>query len=258
MSAKTADEPGPTVGQLLSRHFDHVYCVNLDHRNDRWNETLDHFGEFGLSGVVERYAGVNFKGPELEHLERFIQPEGKETRYSFLAKCGCIAAHRGVVADAEERGFERILVFEDDVKLLDVPARVWAGILEDLSAEDWDLFFLGATYTQPPARHSRNLLRLVENPNAYHACGYSRGYWRRMLEAIPEDTEDLIDEASSWEILGFDVWMRSESLTSDAVFGADPMLATQRKSDSDISNLHGWDIENFQLAQFEKMRPPVE
>jgi hypothetical protein len=43
----------------LKKYFDKIYCINLDRRTDRWDETQTELKKWGLENEVVRYSGID-------------------------------------------------------------------------------------------------------------------------------------------------------------------------------------------------------
>ena len=50
--------------KTLNLYFDKIYCINLDRRDDRWEECIVEFNKHNL--IVERYKA--FDGKDLKSL----------------------------------------------------------------------------------------------------------------------------------------------------------------------------------------------
>lgn len=108
----------------VNEYFDHVYCVNLDRRTDRWEQVQRRFNRWGIE--VERFSA--------------IEPDaGNE--WLDKAKLGCTLSHLAVWNDAAAKGYRRILVFEDDVLF----HREWDKWIGKIATRDWELLYLGAS-----------------------------------------------------------------------------------------------------------------
>ena len=88
----------------LNEIFDHMYCVNLKHRDDRWNDCSNPFDEFGLD--VARFEAVNGKEVTPDGVGKLLPGE-----------VGVIRSNYNIIKDAKEKGYKRIVIFEDDVEL---------------------------------------------------------------------------------------------------------------------------------------------
>jgi hypothetical protein len=171
-------------------YFDHVFCVNLDRRTDRWTEARAELQRCGLS-ACERFSAV----------DRLGMPGGGAN--------GCAASHRTLwrrIA-AGECG-ERVLIFEDDFMLTTrelllrigyTPQRDEVKIFDALigdAAEDrlaellphvpagWDLLYLGGGYESPPLK--RVNVHVIRNAGMQttHAYAITRQMARRVTDHL--------------------------------------------------------------------------
>lgn len=123
----------------INEYFDKIYCINLSRRDDRWRMVKNEFDSKGIS--VDRFFGVD--GKELDDIEIDIDPR----RASILgilenkAALGCLLSHINLIKDAKKNGYQRILVFEDDVVL----SNDFKDRISEISAIDWKLVYLGAS-----------------------------------------------------------------------------------------------------------------
>jgi len=75
----------------MSRNVDHIFYINLAHRQDRKVEIERELDAFGLS--YERFEAISTPG---------------------CGSIGCSYSHLGVLKLARERGYRNVLIFEDD------------------------------------------------------------------------------------------------------------------------------------------------
>ena len=88
----------------LNDLFDNVYCINLDHRKDRWEECNSHFTKHNIK--VERFSAINGKEVTPEGVGKLLPGE-----------VGVIRSNYNVIKDAKEKNYKQIVLFEDDVEL---------------------------------------------------------------------------------------------------------------------------------------------
>lgn len=109
-------------GNDWCNYFDDIVCINLRHRPDRQaiaKQTLDSIG--------------------IPH--RFYVAD-KDHRGGIV---GCFASHLHIISDAYQRGYERILVFEDDIR----PSQSFShGAMHNMITfmrrhPQWDIFYPG-------------------------------------------------------------------------------------------------------------------
>ena len=88
----------------LNDYFDHIYCINLNHRVDRWGDCVKQFDKYDIE--VERFSAVN--GNE-------VIPNG--VGKLLPGEVGVIRSNYNVIQDAKNNGYKNIVIFEDDVVL---------------------------------------------------------------------------------------------------------------------------------------------
>jgi len=40
-------------------YIDAIYCINLDHRKDRWNKVQQEFKKIKIQNKISRFSGIN-------------------------------------------------------------------------------------------------------------------------------------------------------------------------------------------------------
>lgn len=120
--------------------IEHIYCINLDRRPDRWELIKKRFDSYALD--VQRIPAVEMKDPRVQFLRslkhgRTIDSDG------YVA---CTFSHLVALQDAYDNGYEKVIMFEDDVRFY----RTWLSeldvILEGFKtrAEEYDLIMFEA------------------------------------------------------------------------------------------------------------------
>ena len=172
-------------------YFDHVVCVNLDRRPDRWAEAQAELAHCGIA-TCERFSAI----------DRCGMPGALGQ-----GAAGCSASHRTIwrrIANGECGA--RVLVLEDDFMLITrelllrvgyTPEREEVQIFDSLPGATaserfrailpsipptWDLLYLGGGYQTPPlARTNRYLIR---NEGMHTTHAYAIG--RRMAQLVTD------------------------------------------------------------------------
>jgi GR25 family glycosyltransferase involved in LPS biosynthesis len=186
---------------VLNDTFKKIYCINLDRRPDRWEDTSRLFDRFGV--VVERIPGIE-DDPPWNGLRKTVIEIFKRAR---------------------EEGHESILVFEDDVEWGDSFAELFE-IHWNYLPEDWDMFYFSAAHQRWPQKHNDLLFKLSWS-TAAHAVAFRRKCFDRILEEL-ESKMDAIDVAYSR--------LQPEL---NAYCCIEP-IAWQRRSYSDIEGTEKW------------------
>ncbi|MDZ7842415.1 MAG: sulfotransferase domain-containing protein [Gammaproteobacteria bacterium] len=152
----------PYARPLLNT-FDAIFCINLDHRPDRWEHALSQFNALGVGHKLERVPGIVLSKPAL----------------------GCCFSHIKCVELAIERGLESILIFEDDVLFdFSLPPEILERAVSELTVRsDWELFYLGGRRVSRGKKVANNLYatRLFSS----HAYAINARAFRKILTATP-------------------------------------------------------------------------
>jgi hypothetical protein len=157
--------------------FEQVYCVNLPEAADRWQAVSNEFARFGLQGRVQRCFA------QRPAREIFSPQADAHHNYPAVGMVGCTLSHLKVLIDALDRGFERILIFEDDVKLADdAPQRLSVALAQ--LPESWDIFYLGGEPIAPLARASPSLVKTGRFWGSYAYALQRKCFVRLMNSAL--------------------------------------------------------------------------
>jgi len=120
---------------LKSERFDmntqyKIFCINSEKNIDRWKTLNSKFKSFGLS--VER-----FRAYDGELLNRFI-----DSNFRSLKKFDLLN-HLEIYKIALSRGYEKILILEDDIKIHKNLNLEFERVANELRFVDYDLLYLG-------------------------------------------------------------------------------------------------------------------
>lgn len=186
-------------------YFDEIYCINLDERTDRWEESQKEFAKVGILDRVKRFSAIR----------------------DIDGRVGVIKSNLEIVKIARDKNLKNVLVFEDDVEFLNVP------VLDILSKSikqinhNWFLFYLGANTHSKLVKLNRNLI-LIKDAFAVHSMAYSH----RIYDKFISYASKINKINKQLDIL--DVWLAREAQAKHLCLMTNPILTTQRKSFSDI------------------------
>lgn len=186
---------------MLNDKFQKIYCINLDKRTDRWQESSELFRSYGVD--VERVSGIEDGVP------------WNGLRMTVI----------GIFKRAIEEGHESILIFEDDID--------WSNDFEqrfeqcwNSLPDDWDMFYFSAAHQYWPPKYNDLLFKLTWS-TAAHAIGFKR----KCFDAILYDLENSMD--------AIDVIYSRLQTRLNAYCCINP-IAWQRRSFSDIEREEKW------------------
>jgi len=122
-----------------------AYCINLDHRTDRWNQVKKQFELHKMN--VERISAVDGRTGA-------YATEGCDNYNN-----ACTLSHIKVLKAAKAKGQKTIMVFEDDVVLHKYIKKNLNDCIEDLPF-GWDMLYLGGSHRKPPTKVTDNISRV--------------------------------------------------------------------------------------------------
>jgi GR25 family glycosyltransferase involved in LPS biosynthesis len=198
---------------MLNGYFDNIYCLNLSHRTDRWKSFSDLSRSNGFS--VERFEAVN--GAELKNGLGNIMEENPRRNSELACKIG----HLRIIRDAKRKGYESILILEDDLRLRSNWENIFRHAYDGLPA-DWELFYLGVNNINPSVEVAPHLSRVRTGFTTHAYAVHRRAF-------------DLIIEA-------FDYRGQADVLLADYIhprgnsYCISPNIAIQASGFSDITN----------------------
>ena len=121
----------------INTYFDKIFYMNLARDVDRNKNLLAQFEKFNITNF-ERIEGKIFTEIPDESLWRNLNQ--KDDKY-ILGNLGHQDSTLEIIKLAKERGYKKILIFEDDIKILEDPSKL-LSINENI-LNDWDLLFFG-------------------------------------------------------------------------------------------------------------------
>lgn len=160
----TQEEEPIETRKTLNETVDKIYCINLDRRQDRWQETTELFKRMSIEAT--RVSAIDM--PE---------DPGRGLRETII----------GIFRDAIQEGHERILIFEDDVEM--EPDYFYEGFWSCWNSlpEDWDMFYFSAMHQYWPIHINENLFKLKWS-TAAHAIIFRKQAFETILAELEQGT----------------------------------------------------------------------
>lgn len=195
---------------VLTDYFDDAECINLAHREDKWQLCEAEFDKHGLT--VWMYPAVN--GNDVEY-------------FGDLKKgvIGCALSHRNIIRDAKEMGLDNVLILEDDVEFDPELNEKFTNWITEVP-ENWDMLYLGGNHNTK--RHdnkiSPHVLKLSKT-QATHAYAVRHTVYDLILDRLNNIDKDV-------DVIYMDIQKQCNA------YCFTPRLAWQRAGVSDIWNQH--------------------
>ncbi len=122
--------------------FDKVYCINLERREDRWQQCTKEFDRLGIE--VERFEAIDGNTCGLDS----AAPPLNWTKMK-AGGVGCTLSHVKILKKAKANGYKNVLVLEDDIEFCENFLEEASDFLNTVP-KDWDLIYMGGNHLQPP------------------------------------------------------------------------------------------------------------
>lgn len=117
--------------------FDEIYCINLDHRTDRWKSAQIEFNKLGIADRVKRISAVNREDVKKKHGDLVSHLSNPK-----LGQLAVTESSRKCIEDAIKCNARNCLTFQDDVCFRNYDADFFRDALIELP-DDWETLFLG-------------------------------------------------------------------------------------------------------------------
>jgi len=201
------------TNMILTDFFDKTFCINLERRGDRWEESIQEFKKYKLNNV-ERYIAVDANNLTKEEI-------------SFIgsSRTALIMSNVNIIETAIKENLNSILILEDDIEFTDELNNIseYFKYLPD----DWDMIYFGGNHnshmgiTKPKIINEK--ICKLHHTYSTHCVGINKKAFNKILERIKKFDNAL-------DVIYVDL---QKSLN---VYSFYPVIATQRVSYSDIEN----------------------
>jgi GR25 family glycosyltransferase involved in LPS biosynthesis len=202
-------------------YFDHIYCINLLRRQDRWEESKANFSKLNIMNKIERIEGVdgNFLYPNVT---------GRSKRY--VGIFGCNHSHLNIINDAIEKDYGNILILEDDVEFHNDFLNLFDQFSDQINFQ-WDLLYLGGNYRIIKNKIQQNVLQM-EKVFTTHSYAISNNVYKILKKEIGDSINNYINNKR----LGVIDVIISNLIKKEKLlcYGFYPKLTWQRTSYSDL------------------------
>jgi GR25 family glycosyltransferase involved in LPS biosynthesis len=164
----------------INSFFESIFCVNLDRRIDKWEESLLEFEKWGIENV-QRFSA--YDGKKLNSKETSIK----------TSELGLVLSNIDIVEKCLQENSNNLLILEDDCYF--TPEIQSFVELSQQIPDDWDLLYFGGNHNShkgvdPPIQVSKNLVQ-VHHTFSTHAVGINKKFFRTLLDRISKKNAPL-------------------------------------------------------------------
>lgn len=130
---------------MLHHFFDNTYLINLDSRQDRLDKSIQACGVLGLE--FERFSAT--PGSNVKDFNEYDGEYAQRIRWNKNA-AGLVVTTMNIISDAIDKGYESILIMEDDIEFRQseqLKEIVETGMKS--LPKDWEMLYLGSIHHEP-------------------------------------------------------------------------------------------------------------
>jgi len=176
---------------MLNTLFDKVYCINLLERKDKKINMTTKFKELGIK--VEWYSAVQYG-----FIPKIVKPINKSGVGKFNEnqpyEIGAALSHYSIIKQALISGYDKIFVFEDDVKFHKNFNKKFNLYWKKLP-ENWDMFMLYSFMYNLLPQNKRVSDRWIQSYASWSLMAY--GMNRKMMKEYIKFQDNFFTIADS-------------------------------------------------------------
>lgn len=210
----------------INSFFDKVYLLNLDKRSDRLELSNKRFNFCDIR--YERFSATD--GNVIKPIwKSFCNENSYFSNPNYLA---CAISHLSIYEDALTRGYEKILVVEDDNRIHRTANKIFSlSVPNNFSESSWDLLYLGfIPLTDDRVHWNYNVFEftppLVKAKNFWGLYGYG------ISSSLMKETLAVYDESFPMEL---DRYFVTQIQPRNRSFGIVPQIFAAEDGISDNS-----------------------
>lgn len=210
--------------------FDHTYVINLAERKDRRRLITREFEKIGTPLPSERVS-----------IYPAIRPNDAAGFPSIGAR-GCFLSQLGVMEDAHRKGYETILVLEDDCRFVTDFSHLQSRVCEELTTKHWDFAYLGHGLDLPESKDDSLFSTYKQEIRLAHFFGVHAHVIERLIGFLHQILEHPPGHPDGGPMHVDGAWSTFRLQNPSVVtLVANPSFGNQRASMSDIAPLSWYD-----------------
>lgn len=193
---------------IFDKYFDKVYCINLNRRPDRWENTINELKKFDIDNVI-RFPAVD--GSELNGQFKLLNGE-----------IGILKTHINLIEKCKMDKIESVLILEDDVVFTDDLKNF--DLYMSHIPKNWDFIYFGGNHDfGPPPKKLNDHVLIAKDVVALHCVAIKNTMFDSILNLIPNMETQV------------DTYYKQLQKISNS-YCVTPNIALQREGFSDIQN----------------------
>lgn len=148
----------------IDQYFDRIFVINLDHRKDKWQLVTKNLNNMHITNY-ERFSAIkpdyNDISPEYKAwFSSKNHSDGSDETYS-IGAMGCKMSHLSVINIAKNRGYDKVLILEDDVEFRQDAQKLFDMAVAQLEGlPPWDMLYFTGNHGRRYDKVSNNIIRI--------------------------------------------------------------------------------------------------
>ena len=234
------------MAHLLNKEFDKVYCINLIERKDKKDKMQKKFDDLGIE--VEWFTTVKYG-----FIPNIVKPINDSKKGFFNEtqpyEIGAALAHFTIIKKALLEGYNKIFVFEDDIKFHSNFNSKLEKYFEDLPS-NWDFILLYSFMYNFLPENIRVSKRWIKSYKAWSLMSY--GMNKKAMEEYIKRQENFFTIADQvtyqmQDDKSFNIYSAIPTLCiPDTELGSNIRTQLNYKSNPTVLNM-GYDDNNYTL-----------
>jgi hypothetical protein len=157
---------------------EHIYCINLDRRPDRWAMAEKEFEKAGIRDV-----------------ERFVATDGKTMPKGKLkpGELGVTNSVMRVFRDAVQKNYSSILILEDDVEFAPT-----MSLSLSWAPEDWEILHFGGSHARGKPKKINAKIAIPNKTLSAYAIAFKGTTYTKLLSLLNYDEQVDVTYANNW------------------------------------------------------------
>lgn len=191
---------------VLNQFFDKIYCINLDHRTDRWKNCENQFLAKNIKNV-ERITPVNVQNDKSIGVNRH-------------GEWSLIKTHIKIIEESKKIGYKNILILEDDFEICDLHPNYTKKSFEERFSDGlenlplgWDMLFLGNSTITQDYKHINGEIYKLGFCHCAHSVGINHSIYDTILNIL-QTADEPVDVMYSRLMKDFNIYGYKPNLVS--------------------------------------------
>jgi glycosyl transferase family 25 len=201
--------------------IDKIYVINLKNDFERRSRIQRHFKDLNIIDY-DIFDAIRPTEHMLDNYPNFMKNMSHNIRIGAL---GCLLSHITIMKEALKKNYSNILIFEDDIQILDTQ---FANIIEshlNFLDDDFNVLYLGANHKKPATK---------KITDGIYQCSSSNGTFSYIIN---KKTMELLTQNYAYKF-PIDVQWRKMNININKFYCIIPHLCNIVDTVSSIHNVH--------------------